>query len=232
MTKPEFINLFPLTLYKARIELSEKQKKDMVNDILEMKKLSQSEHKNHGVAWAGYTHERQDLFDNNNFKFFFDQVSIHIKNYLTQFQINIDEIDCYFHRSWATVSDGKENIKAHFHAQSHLTFAFYLDKSPDDANLQFTDNSKHNEFIPSLFTTKSLSKNSLFKERNINNVSSVDINCLEGDIIIFPSKTIHSTQENRINKKRISISADIVIVSKNNKNLEFLVPPTNIWKKF
>ena len=60
----------------------------------------------------------------------------------------------------------------------------------------------------------------------------MDINCLEGDIIIFPSKTTHSTEVNKINKQRISISADIVFTSKNNENLEFLVPPINKWKRF
>lgn len=232
MIKPQFINLFPLTLYKARIELSESQKKEMISEILEIRNSSQSENKPTGTAWAGFTHKNQDLFDNDKFKFFFNEVSIHVKNYLTQFQINIDEIDCYFHRAWATISDGKENIKPHFHAQSHLTFAFYLDKSAEDSNIQFTDNSRHNEFIPASFVTKSISKNSIFKERNINNVGTVDINCLEGDIIIFPSKTTHSTEVNKINKQRISISADIVFTSKNNENLEFLVPPINKWKRF
>ena len=232
MTKPQFINLFPLTLYKARIELSDSQKKEMISEILEMRNLSQSENKSTGTAWVGFTHKKQDLFDNNKFKFFFNEVSIHVKNYLTQFQINIDEIDCYFHRAWATISDGKENIKPHFHAQSHLTFAFYLDKSAEDSNIQFTDNSRHNEFIPAAFVSKSVSKNSIFKERNINNVGTVDINCLEGDIIIFPSKTTHGTETNKINKQRISISADIVFTSKNNENLEFLVPPINKWKRF
>ena len=232
MTKPEFINLFPLTLYKARIKLSDSQKKEMINEILQMKNSSKSENQTKGTAWAGYTNGNQDLFDNSKFDFFFNEVSIHIKNYVTQFQINLDEVDCYFHRAWATISDGKESIKPHNHAQSHLTFAFYLNKSPDDANIQFTDGTRHNEFIPSLFASQSVGKKSLFKERNINNVGTVDINCLEGDIIIFPSKTVHSTQSNSINEQRISISADIGFVSKNNENLEFLVPPLNKWKKF
>ena len=71
MIKPQFINLFPLTLYKARIELSESQKKEMISEILEIRNSSQSENKPTGTAWAGFTHKNQDLFDNDKFKFFF-----------------------------------------------------------------------------------------------------------------------------------------------------------------
>ena len=234
MTKPQFINLFPLTLYKARIELSESQKKEMISEILKMKNSteSQSEVKNSGRAWAGFTNIEHNLLENDKFKFFFNEVSIHLKNYLTHYQINLDDIDCYFHRAWPTISDGKESIQPHFHAQSHLSFAFYLVKSPEDSNIQFTDNTRHNEFIPASFISKSVGKDSLFKERNVNNVGMVDINSIEGDIIIFPSKTTHSTQANKINKQRISISADITFVSKKSEHLEHLMPPINKWKKF
>ena len=232
MTKHQLINLFPLTLYKSRIELSENQKKEMISEILEIKGVSGSENKRKEGAWTGFNHEKQDLLHNNKFNFFFNQVSIHIKNYLSNFKIKPDEIGCYFLRSWATVSDGMENIRPHSHAQSHLTFAFYLNKSPEDSNIQFTDHIKHNEFIPASFVTESRGKKSIFEERNINNVGQVDINCLEGDIIIFPSKTIHSTQANKNNKKRISISADIMFTSKNKENLEFVIPSTENWKKF
>ena len=40
------------------------------------------------------------------------------------------------------------------------------------------------------------------------------------DIVIFPSKTLHSTQANVKNNERISLSADVTILAKNSKNLE------------
>ena len=232
MIKPQFINLFPLTLYKAKIEISENQKKEMISEILMMEKSSQTDPKDPGSPWTGFMNVDHNLLDNNKFDFFFNEVSIHLKNYLTNFQINLDDLDCYFHRAWPVISNGKENVKPHFHAQSHLSFAYYLVKSPEDSNIQFTDNSRHNEFIPALFLTKSIGNKSIFKERNINNVGMVDISCSEGEIIIFPSKTTHSTQVNKNNKQRISISADITFVSKSSKNLEHLMPPLNMWKKF
>ena len=53
----------------------------------------------------------------------------------------------------------------------------------------------------------------------------------EGDIVIFPSKTIHSTQPNASNKERISISADISLIAKDSKLLEHLTPPISNWQK-
>ena len=233
MIKPEVINLFPLTIYKSRIELSNIQKKEMIEEILKMKSTSNRPeyHSSGENTWTGDTQGYGDLFDNKKFNFFFDEVAKIIKDYLAQFHINSEELDCYFQRAWATISNNKENIKVHTHAQSHLSFAFYLIKSSEDSNIQFVDDYKHNEFIPKLFTSKTVANSDLFKKRDLNNEAFVDINCKEGDIVIFPSKTFHQTQQEKINKQRISISADISFVSKNSGNLEHLMPPLNKWKK-
>ena len=54
-----------------------------------------------------------------------------------------------------------------------------------------------------------------------------------GNILsIFPSKTTHSTSENKTAFERISISADVSIVTKHSKNLEHLLTPIDNWIKF
>ena len=40
------------------------------------------------------------------------------------------------------------------------------------------------------------------------------------EIYIFPSKSIHSTSPNKTNEERISISADISIITKESENIE------------
>ena len=52
-----------------------------------------------------------------------------------------------------------------------------------------------------------------------------------GDIIIFPSKTIHGTDPSVINNDRISLSADIILVAKETESLEHLMPPIQNWEK-
>ena len=54
----------------------------------------------------------------------------------------------------------------------------------------------------------------------------------EDEIVIFPSKSSHSTQAVGNNDERISISADISIVVKNSNGLEHLTPPLKNWVKF
>ena len=51
------------------------------------------------------------------------------------------------------------------------------------------------------------------------------------DIVIFPSKTPHSTQPNVTNNERISISADITLIAKDSELLEHLTPPISNWQK-
>ena len=232
MINAEAINLFPLTLYKSQLVLNESLKKEMVDEILNMKKNSmQIEYKDKNSAWTGDTQGYEKIFENIKFKFFFEEISKHIKKYLEYFMIDDEKLDCYFQRSWATISDGKENINLHVHSQSHLSFAYYLKLSEGDSSIQFKNNYNQNEFIPSLFASPSINMNKIFKSRNLRNVYVVDIKCKENDLLIFPSKILHGTQANLDNNKRISISADIVFFAKDSKNIEHLMPPLNSWKK-
>ena len=64
------------------------------------------------------------------------------------------------------------------------------------------------------------------------NSNSVNFSPEQGDIVIFPSKTLHATQTNNTEDTRISISADITVISKNTAKIEQLITPIDKWKKF
>jgi hypothetical protein len=53
----------------------------------------------------------------------------------------------------------------------------------------------------------------------------------EDDIVIFPSKTPHSTDQIKTNLERISISGDIIFVAKDTTNIEHLLPNFKNWKR-
>ena len=55
---------------------------------------------------------------------------------------------------------------------------------------------------------------------------------MEDEIVIFPSKTAHSTMRNSSNEDRISISGDISIILKKSNQFEQLLPNPNFWQKF
>jgi len=227
--QPKILNFFPLSVYQSKISISDTDKNEMVNEILEMKKNFNKKKDND--AWTGDTQGYEDLFLNKKFDNFFSEVSKHVKKYIEYFDIENEKIDLYYQRAWATVSDAKENIKVHTHQQSHISFAYYLKKTSSDSQIVFIDKTKHNEFLPGLFDSPSVHESNIFKKRNFKNVTGLDLAVEENDIIIFPSKTSHGTKGNAVNDNRISISADIMCISRNSTSLEHLIPPIKQWKK-
>ena len=152
-------------------------------------------------------------------------------NYLNCVEIDNKLIDIYVQRSWATISVGNERIKKHRHFQSHISFAYYLKKNDKDSNLVVFDESYKNEIMPGIFRSETALQKGLVKKMNPFNVTQAIVNVEEDDIVIFPSKTIHSTQPTQNNDERISISADIVCVAKDSNLLEMGMPPLDEWTK-
>ena len=227
----QIYNFFPLTILKSKIDLDKSIKDLMIKKIFEMEKNSKNLfYKNENSSWTGDTQGYEFLHIISEFDDFFIEVKKKILEYLDIIEINHDLLDIYIQRSWATISRGKENIAQHKHLQSHLSFAYYLKKSPSDAHLLLIDETKHNEFLPGSFLSPTINQKGLIKKRNISNTAAIVIDALEDEIIIFPSKTAHQTQPNVNNNERISLSADIFVSSKNSENLEHLVTPLKDWK--
>ena len=227
----QIFNFFPLSVLKAKIELSEEQKKKMLDEIFKMeKKSSNIEYKNQTSSWTGDTQGFEYIHNNPLFDDFFIEVKKKIIEYLDSLQVDYEQLNIFIQRSWATISKSMESIALHKHLQSHLSFAYYLKKADTDSNLLFIDETKHNEFLPGLFLSPTSNKKQIIKKRNISNTAAIVFDAKEDEIVIFPSKTPHQTQPNIKNNDRVSISADIFITSKNSENLEHLVTPFQNWK--
>ena len=229
----KIFNFFPLTVYKSSILLSEKEKEEMISEIRLMEKKSKNiDYKSSSKAWTGDTQGFEYLHNNPKFENLFIQINKCIIEYLENLSINHKKLDLYFQRSWATISKNKEHIDNHSHDQSHISIAYYLSKKKDDSKIMFFDSNKQNEFIPQLFDSRSLAKGNLFNKRDILNSSKVVFDTKEDEVLVFPSKTIHGTEQGKSNSERISISADVVFVAKDSSTLEHLVPPIKNWKQF
>lgn len=226
------INLFPLTILQEKISLDKNIKNEMVKEVQSMVKKSKNEsYQSTNNSWTGDTQGFEYICRNEKFKSLFQEIKKKIINYLNILKVDENLIDIYITRSWATLSDGDQKIDKHKHLQSHISFAYYLKKNEKDSNIIFYDDHYRNEFIPALFTSKTLRERKIVKETNILNTPTVDISVNEDDIVIFPSKTAHGTQKNKNNDERISISGDIVCVAKNSELLEHIMPPINNWDK-
>ena len=229
----QLINLFPLSIYKNLVGLDLQERKKLIALILIMEKESiKNLSKKESHSWLGDVNGYENLQLDNRFTELFDLIIFNIKKYMEMLNINSDQFDIYIQRSWPTISRGNENIPPHKHHQSHLSFAYYLKKDKDDSKISFHDNALQNEFIPQLFSSRSVAKKNIIKKRDLLSSPIIQIPADEDEIIIFPSKSRHSTQAGIMNNERISISADISFLAKNSVDLEHLTPPLENWKKF
>ena len=228
------IQLFPLSIYKAKIGLTENERKILIEEVQNQKLKSKNpSYKIKTGTWTGDTQGFEFLYLNKKFEKLFNLISLNIKKYTECLGINNDKIDFYYQRAWATIAKGNENISPHQHKQSHISFAYYLKKNTNDGSLNFHNEALHNEIAPGLFyssSKKSPSKN--FFKPNFFNTRIVNIHPKVDEIYIFPSKSIHSTSPNKTNEERISISADISIITKESENIENLITPIDKWMKF
>ena len=118
----------------------------------------------------------------------------------------------------------------HAHVQSNISFAYYLLKPENSGDLRFINESQ-NEIATGLFSHENVNMG-LLKNVNLRNTPNTDFKIKEDDIIIFPSKTRHSTMPNQTKKPRISISGDITIMLKDSFGHEKLMPHYNKWQPF
>ena len=228
----KFYNLFPLSIYQSKIELNDEEKNKLIAAIISMKEQNKNtNYKGIEDSWTGDMYGFDNLHKNENFDNLFLEVKKKIIEYLDQLKIDHEQLDVYIQRSWGTISNGKERIAQHSHAQSHISFSYYLKKSDKDSNLVIYDNNKPNEFIPELFASETIIKRKILKGPSLYTAHTITLKVAEGDIIIFSSKTKHGTERNINNDERISISADIMVLAKNANKLEHLIPPLENWQK-
>ena len=230
----ELIHLFPLTIYKNLVGLDLKERKKLIDLILEMEKKSLKNNldKKEKQSWLGDINGYENLQLNSQFDQLFNLIVLNIKKYIDFLNVDTDQLDIYIQRSWPTISRGGENIVPHSHHQSHISFAYYLKKNENDSKIVFHNSAAQNEFVPKLFSSISVAKKSIIKKIDLLCAPVVQVSSKEDEIIIFPSKSRHSTEPGSDNVERISISADISIVVKNSDGLEHFIPPLKNWKKF
>ena len=225
-------NFFPLSVLQDHIKLADDEKLSLINDIRIMKNNSNnSSYQKSDASWTGDTQGYEYIFNNPKFNNLFFNIKKKIEIYLDFLKVDKDQIETYIQRSWATISVGSEVISKHQHLQSHLSFAYYLKKNIEDSNFIIHDDNKKNEFIPGLFGSKTLVQKKLLKEISFATATRIALDVKEDDIVIFPSKTLHSTDQIKTNSERISISGDVVFLAKNTNNIEHLMPNFKNWKK-
>ncbi|MHC4708230.1 MAG: putative 2OG-Fe(II) oxygenase [Planctomycetota bacterium] len=225
---PKVTNMFPLSIYQDRLEIDADYRSRLIDEIIEMG--NHDANKKLGFSWTGDVHAIDCIHREELFQKLFQGFSKTLLGYVENLGISPQKIDLYYTRSWATISRENESIAPHAHVQSHISLVYYLKKPANTGGIIFSHDSPPNEFSPSLFHIQMLKSGVLTKDSPLN-CKSVLIDPIEGDIIVFPSKTRHGTQDNQTQDLRISISSDIVVTLREAQNVEFLMPNVDQWQR-
>ncbi len=223
----EFIDLFALSVFRQKLEIDQAYRQKLCSRVLEMERPRPEEES----AWLGDTSGFEFLFRDPDFEVLFVEIGKAVRQYTKGLGLNDELLAFYFQRSWATVSREGQRIFEHAHQQSHLSFAFYLKKPVDSGGIFFSVAEHPNEFAPALFTL-SKEEAQIICQPNDRTLNQIYVEPEESEILIFPSKTLHSTAANMVAEPRISISADIVVTLKESRGHETLMPPVERWQSF
>ena len=228
------IELFPLTVFclplgfPPAIDNAPDMRKAWIDRILQIRRDSASP-QSPISAWTGDVQGHAFLHEDPLFTPLFANIARGLSAYINEMGIDSSQFDLYVTRSWGVVAEKNERVNRHAHLQSHLSIAYYLQKPSAGGRLAFLKSDAPNEFLPGLFESKMAS---LFKgPRSGTNSSTTLVDIEEGDLVIFPSKTVHATEPHQSDTPRISISADVIVTLKNSTRHEFALPSLSHWKK-
>ena len=85
----QIINLFPLSIYKSKIEISKKDKEIMAKEVFEMEKNSKNlNYKKNNLSWTGDTQGYEYLNKNPKFKELFSKIKNEVIKYVKSFDID------------------------------------------------------------------------------------------------------------------------------------------------
>ena len=94
------IQLFPLSLYKAKIGLTENERSILITEVQAQKLKSKNpSYKTKTGTWTGDTQGFEFLYLNKKFEKLFSLISLTIKKYTDCLGINNNKIDFYYQRA-------------------------------------------------------------------------------------------------------------------------------------
>ena len=172
--------------------------------------------------------ELQSIDDNlhldKRFHELFKEIENGIKGALLMQNYQMDLLEAYITKSWATFSTKDQFISYHRHMSSHYSFVYYP-QADDQGNLFFLDDEAHKV---GLNVPK---REPYFNKWDNNNFAKAEYPAATDNLVIFPSMIFHETGKNTKDKPRISISGDVMLTMKEGIKSEHNIPSPSTWKK-
>jgi hypothetical protein len=154
---------------------------------------------------------------NDNLAPIFNEIIEHVKNYSHTALGLKDLFNFVITKSWISRSREKSHeIPPHIHSTSHISFVYYVNVSDESHSIVFSNQHTPNSLFLGMYSTHADKSRQMFSKYTESNSESFYIVPREGDIILFPSKTIHSTNStgNELTSERLAIVGDITLTLK------------------
>lgn len=222
-------DFFPLTVFKDEILLDSQYRELLIARILGMR--DQTPPENPRITWSGDSMGFGFLHQDRNFDGLFEKLSGSVNRYLSALNVIPEKFNLYFTRSWAEVAHKKEVMGLHKHIQSHISAIYYLKKPVNSGGLIFWRAHAQNEFMVKLFTQK-MGEPGTADHPALLDANDLNLDLAEGDVLVFPSKTEHSTMPSLSDEERISIAIDVIVTLRDSTFAEFGLPDIRNWKRY
>ena len=221
-------NIFPLSIYKQKVGLATAVRQRFAELITEQQSKTKKSSSSSSETWVGGMHGELSIHLQDDFMPLFHEYSKHMKSYMQQLGLQIDDLDIFVTRSWGTYGLSNETISTHMHTSSVLSISYYVSLPEGSASISFECEAHQNEPIRGLFRERRRSRS--IDPSNMLTATSVAIDVQEDDLVIFPSAVLHGVRPGRQSAPRISIAADTLFLTKQVTNSEKILPPMANWR--
>jgi|TARA_R100000455_G_C6232852_1_gene93967 hypothetical protein len=222
MTNIQIFDIFPTTIYSNKFYHHEKYKKAFY-DVYSKYDYPQETILRNGEEWYNTTSENTGnpyIHLDENLTEIFDEIIENVKKYVYDILEYEEIFDFIITKSWLSRARAPhENINWHDHANSDISFTYYLNTPPNSHRLRFSNDSNLNGLLGGL--NKSDVKDAV-RNTNIHNASTFHLEPKEGTLILFPSSLAHSTDNARdFVGERLAIAGDVILVFKEDATNDF-----------
>ncbi len=236
-TSPEgarLTDLFPRTVYRNTIGFpgpagrpADQYRDAMIDAVYAME--SERPQTDPSRPWTSDTHGFAFVHKQDLFRPLFARLADEVGAYLDALGLRAEELHLYWTRSWAVIVRAGQQIREHAHRQSHISLAYYLTRPEGSGPLVFVDKDAPNQIAPGLFHED---MGGLRREPyTARNAREYVCDGAAGDVVIFPSASVHGVRPGTAQEDRLSLSADIVVTLKDTAGREFLMPDIATWDR-
>lgn len=226
--------LFPTLVYHAN-EVTDEEKVKEIREAMDAidigtfkvpARMANEAHEEISKAFFG---------DAENFKnygipteWLFSQVKTHVQSFLEEMGVPANRYDAYVQKWWPVITQRGGIVSRHTHHNAHLSVVYYVDVP----NAEDGPNGYITFYANSEFFSRRIG---LGVDDHGHVETFVNFLPQTGDLLIFPANLEHAVSPNEQDKKRFSISMDLMLIrtdlNDEKHTDEMCLPALDKWKK-